>query len=61
MAIKKIKRAKKVTIPKMVRFPDDVVDWLQKRAAKRGISSEAELVRQIVHEYRQRVEQESVA
>lgn len=61
MNTKKAKRLKKATTPKMIRFPNDIVVWLQKQAATRGISSEAELVRQIVHTERQRIEQESAA
>jgi len=57
----KTKQKRKATVPKMIRFPADLVDWLAKRARSQGISSEAELVRQIAHEYRRRVEQESAA
>jgi hypothetical protein len=57
--IRKPKR--KTTVPKMIRFPADLVEWLTKRAADQGIRSEAELVRQIAHEYRQRIEQETAA
>ena len=56
MNTKKAKRTRKAMTPKMVRLPDDLVLWLQKHAAKKGVSSEAELIRQIAHEYRQRVD-----
>jgi hypothetical protein len=46
---------------KNVRFPPDLLEWLQRHTKDRGISSEAELIRQIVHEYRRRLERGKTA
>lgn len=44
-----------------VRFSDDAIRWIETYAVEHGFNSDADLIRQAVREYRQRIEQESAA
>ena len=56
---KKVKKLR--TKGKHLRFPIETLTWLETQARQEGYASDTELLRQIVREYRQQVEQAKAA
>lgn len=52
---------RKVPTGRHVRFPTDLIDWLETYAKEQGFNSDADAIRQIVREKRQQVEQARAA